>query len=178
MADRTFPLIIIIDHDFSIVSAFLTVVRLRIKLCILDVVIDKLHNFRHRFQIIIQVRNLYIRNTSSGADCLELAFKCKFVERIDLFTYIHMIGVRIVSFVGHICDASEFFLVNLGKTVAQTLCRCSVKSESKSCCLFPCIGRVTESLHHLQSKLLSFFCRLAFSCHQFGHFIKSDISKA
>ena len=87
-----------------------------------------------------------------------------------------MVGIGVISFICHICNASEFLLIDFRKAVAQALCRSTVKTESKSCRLFPCIGCGTESPHQLESKLLSFLRRLTLSCHQLRHFVKSDIT--
>ena len=42
---RTFPLKIIVDLDLAVITTDMTLIRLCIKFCILNIVIDKLDNF-------------------------------------------------------------------------------------------------------------------------------------
>lgn len=72
---RAFPFEIIVNLDLTIITADMAVIRLGIKFCILDIVIDKLDNFLQCLQIMSHIRNLHIRNGTAGGNLLELTLK-------------------------------------------------------------------------------------------------------
>ena len=122
----TFPLQIIIDNDLSIITTYMTVIGLCIKLRILDIIINKSNHILQCFQIVAHIRNLHIGDRSTGGNLLELALKAELLKSINLFPDIYMIRVGIVSLIRHILDLPKTLLINLSKTVTETFCRSTI----------------------------------------------------
>jgi len=91
VARGAFPLVIIVDNDFAVKAANVTVVTLGIKLCILNVIVDKLDNFFYCLFVVAHVRDFYIRNRSAGGNLLELTLKLKLGKRIDILAHVNVI---------------------------------------------------------------------------------------
>ena len=70
------------DLDLAVISAYLAVVALCVKLSIHNVVIYILHNRKYGRNIILHIRNLNIADGSAGRKLLELSFKFKLLERV------------------------------------------------------------------------------------------------
>ena len=48
------------------------------------------------------IRNFHIGNSAAIGNLLKLTFKSKFIKCINFFTYIHMIGIGIISLICNI----------------------------------------------------------------------------
>lgn len=59
------------DLDLPVIAAGLAVIALGIELCIGDIVIDKAHDRKHSLNIILQIGNLHIADSSAGRKLLE-----------------------------------------------------------------------------------------------------------
>ena len=173
----TFPLHVIIDHDLTIIATYLTVIGFGIELSVLDIVIDEADHFLDGFHIIGQVRHFHIRDSSAQRLILELTLNLKFCKCVDFLTYIHMIRICIVSFIGDIGNITVFFTVDPCKTVAKCLCGSSVETESNAGLLFPFCAAILHVIHDAQGEFLAGLHSLAAALHQIGHLIQSDISQ-
>ena len=57
---------IVNDLDLTVVSAYLTVIALGIKLCVHDVLIDVLHYGNNRIDVVLKVGHLNVADSSAG----------------------------------------------------------------------------------------------------------------
>ena len=126
MAGRAFPFVVIVNGDFAIKATDMAIVGLRVELSILDIVINEFNNLFQGLQIMTHIRNLYIGNSAAGGNVLELAFKFKFAEGINLLAHVNVVGVGIIALVGNVLNRAEALLVNACKAVAQAFCRSAV----------------------------------------------------
>ena len=104
MADRAFPFVVVINGNFAVKAADMAVIRLGVEFSVLNIVIDEFNNLFQCFQIMAHVRNFYIRNCATGGNVLELAFKFKLAEGINMLTHVDMIGVGIIAFVRNVLN--------------------------------------------------------------------------
>ena len=88
-----------------------------------------------------------------------------------------MVGIGIISFIRYIFNLTKAFFINFSETVAETFCRCSIKSKMDSGFLFPCIRCTAQTIHQRFCKLTSLFRCLTLAGHQFRNFIQTDVSK-
>ena len=63
---RALPLVVVIYYYLTIEAAYMAVIRLGVKLRILDVVIDEAYNLLHGIYVVAHVRYLHIRYASAG----------------------------------------------------------------------------------------------------------------
>ena len=112
-----FPLVMVVELDFSVKTTLGAVVGLGVKFSVLDVVVDETDNGFQGFQVVAHVGNFYIGDTASGGPVLELGFKGKFFKGCDFFPDIHMEGVGIIALICDIFNGPEPILVNLTKAV-------------------------------------------------------------
>ena len=143
----TFSASFFVYEDFSVVVAFVAVVRFGVKFCVLDIFVDKFNHCLQRFKVFLHIRDFYERNRASGGDSLELGLELQFGECINRFADIYVVGISIIAFVCHVFNFSEASFVNLGEAVAQGFSRGSVEGKSDSCFSFSGIGCLTEFSH-------------------------------
>ena len=122
-AVRAFPLLILVYDDLAVKPAHMAVIGFRVELRVLDIIINKFDKFLERRQIVLQVRNLHIRDRPAGRNRLELTFKLELPERIDFLAHIDVVGIRIIPLVRHVLDLAKPSLINLGKPIAERLGR-------------------------------------------------------
>ncbi len=115
---RTFPFTVGIYDNLTVISAYMTIIGFCIKFRILNIFIYITDNFCKRIQIVPHVRYLNIGDSAAGRNCLELAFKPEFAERINFLTDIHMVRVGIISLVCDIFNCTKPFFINPRKPIA------------------------------------------------------------
>jgi hypothetical protein len=177
VALRAFPLSFVIDFDFSIEATFVAVVRFCIKFCILDIIIDEFNHCLQSFKVFLHIGYFNVGDSTSRGDFLELGFKLQFGEGVDRFTDVNMVGIGVISFVGHVWDVSEAFFVDSRESVAERFGRSPVESKSESCFFFSGIGGCSQSLHHFESKCFACGVGVGDAFDEFGGFIDSDVSE-
>ena len=136
---RALPFQIVINDNFSIKTADMTVIGFCIKLGILNIIVNEFYQFFQSFQVMTHVWNLHVGNSAASRNLLELAFKLKLAESIDFFTDIYMIRVCIVSLISYIFNNTETFHIDSCKTIAERFSRCSIKTEMNTCLFFPAV---------------------------------------
>ena len=102
-AVRTAPLklsvTVFYNLNLSVIAAGTAIVGLGIQLRIHDVLVDKLHEAQYRRNIVLEIRHLYIADSASRGELLEVRLKGKLRERVNLLRNVHMIGIRDVILV-------------------------------------------------------------------------------
>ena len=87
----TLPLYVLVDLYLSVIAAYMAVIRFRVKLAVLDIVIDKADQFFHGLRIIPEIGNLHIGDGPSQGFILELALKGKFGKGVNRLPHVHMV---------------------------------------------------------------------------------------
>ena len=115
--------------NFAVPSAHLAIVAFCIKLRIDYVLINKLHNLKNRFNIVLHIGNFHIADCAAGRKRLELRFKFKFCKGVYLFGNMNMIAVCNISFIGNALYYSETALKALCELICRRFKRGAVKAE-------------------------------------------------
>ena len=115
------------DLDLSVISAYLAVIALGIKLCVHDIFIDVLHHGNDRIDVVLKVGNLDIADGSAGGQRLELGFELELFEGVDILGNVYVIGVGDVALIGNAGDDAESLLQAFCELVGGGLKRSSVK---------------------------------------------------
>ena len=97
VASRAFPLIIIVNGDFTVKAAHMAIIGLSIEFSVLNIVVDEFHNLLQSLGVVAHIGDFYIGNSAARGNLLELAFKFKLAEGINLFTHINVVGIGIVA---------------------------------------------------------------------------------
>ena len=116
-AVRTSPneLALFLDNlDFSVPTAFLTVVALCVKLCINNVVVNELHNRENSVDIVLHIGNFNVAYCTAGRKLLELRLKFELVESGNILRNVNVIAVCDISLVRNSRNYTE--------TALETFC--------------------------------------------------------
>ncbi len=60
VADGAFPLIIVVDNNFAVEAAHVTIVRLSVKFGILDIVVNEFDNVLYRGKVMAHIGNFHV----------------------------------------------------------------------------------------------------------------------
>ena len=155
----------------------MAVVGFGVEFCVLNVIVNEAYNIFQSFGVMTHIGNFYIRNCATGRNLLELAFECKFLESVDIFTNINVVGVGVVTFIGNVGNATEFFFVDTSEAVAQTFCRSTVESKTNVGLCFPFIASATQTLHYAYCEVFAFRFGVAaaFNCH--SNFVQANVTQ-
>ena len=121
MTDGALPLIVVVDYDFSVVAAYVAVVRLCVEFGVKYVVVNELDYVFKRFEIVAHIGNFDIAYHTAGGYRLKLTFKSEFGESVYFFPHVHMVGIGVIAFVGDVLYFAEARSVNPRKAIAQRL---------------------------------------------------------
>ena len=75
----------------------MAIIRLGVKLRILDIIVNVFYNVLHGGQVVAHIGYFDVGNSSARGNLLELAFKREFGECVDMLAHVHMITVCIVA---------------------------------------------------------------------------------
>ena len=176
-AVRAFPFQIVVDDNFAVKAAHMAVVALGVELCVLNVIVNKAHYIFQRFGIVAHVRNFHVADSAAAGNFLELAFKGKFAESVDIFAHVNVVGIGVVAFIGNVVNSTEAFFIYAGKTVAQAFGRSAVQCKADAGLLFPFIAFGAQVAHYAQRKFFAHGVGMAYALHQLGHFVHADITE-
>ena len=177
---RTFPdelAVFLHNRNLAIIAADLAVVRFGIELCVDDVVIDEFHDLKHGIQIVLHVRNLDIGDGPAGGETLELSFKLKLLEGINLLGDVHMIAVCDVALVRDARDDAETTLETLGELVGGGLERGAVETEINIVHGLPLAAGSIQVFHDLKCKRGGIRIGVALAGHVTDTFVKAGIAE-
>ena len=148
--------VLIIDNfDLSVISAYLAVVALGIKLGVHNVVIDELHYAENCVDIVLHIRNLYIRDRAAGRELLELSLKRKLCKSVDRLGNVYVVRVCYIVSVGNTLNYAEAVLKALRELICRALKGSSVEGVVDILGSLPLCGVLVELLHYLKTKLLA-----------------------
>src|SRR5574344_2117436 len=84
---RTFPnqITIINNLNFSVPTTNLAIIALGVQFSVHDVIINKFHNTKNSRNIVGQVCDFNITNSSTGRQLLESGLKFQLIKGIDMF---------------------------------------------------------------------------------------------
>ena len=86
---RTFPnqlaITIINNLNFSVPTTNLAIIALGVQFSVHDVIINKLHNAKNSRNIIGQVCDFNVTNSSTGGQLLESRLKFQLIKGVDMF---------------------------------------------------------------------------------------------
>lgn len=177
VANRAFPLSVIIDDDLAIEAADVAVVALGIELGILDVVVNELHDLLQGFQILAHVGYFRVGDATATGDGLELVLEGQLRESIDVLTNIYMVAIRIIALVGDIGDVAEPLAVDAGEPVAERFGRGSIEGKPDVGLSFPVVAGLPQPFYHPYGKLGAHRICVADSLHELGGLVEANVAQ-
>ena len=167
----------ILDFDLAVKAAFLAVVTLGVQLGVHDVIVDELHHFQHRVDIVLHVGNFHIADGTAGGELLEIRLKLQLGESIDLLSNVYMIRVGNVALIRNTGNLAKPLLQALGKLVGGGFQRRAVEGEVDVVLCLPCGAGIIHVLHDLQSKGLCLCICMGTTGHVLYALIKTGIAQ-
>ena len=102
--------VVLADNDLSVVAAYLAIVALGIKLCVHNVIVDKLHNAKNCVKVVLHIGNFNVGDSASGGESLELRLKGELIKRVDRLGYVYVLGVCDIVSVGNALNYAKSLL--------------------------------------------------------------------
>ena len=141
------------DFDFAGIAAILAKVAFGVELRVDDRVVDMFHDRKNRRDVILHVRDLNIAHGSTWRKLLELGFLGQFIEGVDLFPDVDVIGIGDVVMVGNSGDDAETLLETLGEFLGRGLKRSAIDGVVDVFFSLPFSAGIIEKLHDANAKL-------------------------
>ena len=140
-------------------------------------IVDELHNPKNSLKVILHIGNLNVRNGSTRRKTLKLRLKLQFLERVDLFCYMHVIAVGDIALIRDTGNDTKTTLESLGKLIGCRLKRCAIDRVIDILGSLPFVALVVHVLHNLERKWRSFCISMAVTRHGFDALIETGISE-
>ena len=169
--------VVLLDLDLTVIAADLAVVGLGVQLGVHDVVVNELHHFQHRVDVILHVGNFHITDSAAGGQLLELCLEAQLGERVDGLGHMDVVGVGDVALVRNAGDQAEALLQALGELVGGGFQRCSVQGIVDILRRLPLKALVVHLLHHGQGERLGLVVGVGLAGHVFDALIKSGVAQ-
>ena len=128
-------------------------------------VVDELHDAEDSLDVVLHVRNLNVRDSSTWGKTLELRLKLKLLECVNLFCNVDVVAVSDVALVGNAWDNTKAALKCLSKLVGSGLKRSSVEGVIDILCFLPLGALIVHVLHNLECKWSCLFVSVAVTSH-------------
>ena len=177
MADGAFPFVVVVYRYFAVEAANVAIIRLGVKLRILDIIVNVFYNVLHGGQVVAHIGYFDVGNSSARGNLLELAFKREFGECVDMLAHVHMITVCIVALVRDVGYLAEALFINPCEAVAKRFRRRTVQPEAQPRFLFPFFAMLAQGIHNFKRKLRSFGVGMRNSLDKLCYFVKSYITQ-
>lgn len=165
------------DFDFAGITAILAKVALGVELRVDDRVVDMLHDRKNRRDVILHVRDLNITHGSTWRKLLELSFLGQFIEGVDLFPDVDVIGIGNVIMVGNSGDDAKALLKALGEFVGRGLKRSAIDGVVDVFFSLPFRAGIVEKLHDANAKFFPYSGSVGCAFHVIDTFGESGIAQ-
>ena len=172
-----FAVRIFLDGDLAVITAGLAVIALGVELGVHDIVVDKLHDGKHRRDIALHIRHLHVADGAARGKSLELRLKGQLGKSVDLLRHMDMVAVRDIILVGHTRDDPETALQALREAVGGRFHRRPVQGVADVLGGAPLGALVVEVLHHAEREGLRLRIRMGLAHHPHAHLVETGVAE-
>ena len=172
-----FAFFVLLYKNFPVVTADLAIVALGVKLGIHDVVVNKLHERKHRRDIVLHVGYFYVGNCAARGKLLEFALKFELGKGVDFFRNVYVVAVGDIALIRYPFDDAETLLQTFRELIGGTFKRRAVQREVDIFLRLPYLALVVHLLHNRKRKRLCLFVRMRFSRHILDAFVKPCVAE-
>ena len=169
--------VVFLDFNFAVIAAHMAVIALCVELGIHYVIIDKAHNRKYSFNIILHIGYFNIRNSTAGRQCLKFSLKRQLIKCVYILCYMYVIAVGNIILVGNALYYPETLLQTFCKLIGSAFKRSSVKRIIYILRFLPLCGVLVKLSHYLKSEFLAFGFGKLFAYHTVNTFPKTRISE-